>query len=308
MKNPSLFIIIIFCITIHILCSDIMPSYCQENLTTASEYKQKYSKIKTSTITLPSGAVFKLKSIDKRSFYHFLKTLDISQAEYAALMEKDFDIMSPEETDKYISLWDSLMVASVENPQLSVKNEAGSLQVKMLTHEDIDKLQVEIARLVQGIISVPDAPLSSIPERPVAVNKSFTITDLLSAAEKYEGKDVNIKGKFSKELPDITLKGVRPSALIMQRFYLSDKKNSILVVRFCKDTDKVSFTPDVLTKLFAKPGGKVKEIHIRDGKFHTGLINEPIIISCGMGIKKIQKSWIEIMKHASKDNHYPVQP
>ncbi len=302
MKNLSLFIIIIFCMTIHILCSDITPSYCKENLTTASEYKQKYSKIKTSTITLPSGAVFKLKSIDKRSFYHILKGLDISQADYAALMEKDFEIMSPQETDKYISLWDSLMVASVENPKLSVKDEEGHLQVKMLTHEDIDKLQVEIARLVQGIISVPGAPLSSIPERPVAINKSFTITDLLSAREDYEGKNINIKGKFSNALPDITLKGGHAVALVMQRFYLSDKKNSILIIRFCKETDKVSPELDILTKLFAKPGGKVKEIHIRDGKFHTDLINEPIIISCGRGIKKIQKSWIEIMKNAYKDN------
>ena len=302
MRKLFLFIVIISCIIIHVLCSDIMLSYCQENLTTASEYKQKHSKFKTSTIELPSGAVFKLKLIDKRSFYHILKALDISQAKYAALMEKDFEIMSPEETDKYISLWDSLIVESVENPKLSVKNEKGSLQVKMLTHEDIDKLQAEIAILVQGIISVPAAPLSSIPEQPVVINKSFTITDLLSAEEKYEGKSINIKGKFSNALPDITLKGRHADALIMQRFYLSDKKNSILIVRFCKETDKISSTPDILTKLFAKPGGKVKEIHIREGIFHKGMVSEPIIISCGRGIKKIQQSWIKIMKDACKSN------
>jgi len=88
----------------------------------------------------------------------------------------------------------------------------------------------------------------------------------------------------------------------MQRFYLSDKKKSILVVRFCKERDKISAMPDILTRLFAKPEGKVKEIHIRGCKFYTGLINEPIIISCGRGIKKIQQSWIKIMKDACKSN------
>jgi hypothetical protein len=267
---------------------------CAEKATTANEYKQKYTEVKHITVKLPSGAVFKLKSIDRRAFYQLLRCLDISPTEYDDLMGKEFEDMTLEEIDKFTAFWDALVVECVESPGMCVGEEEGKLPVQMLTSDDMDRLREEIEKLTSGIFVVSSKPVSDTVTEP-ADNK-LTVTDLIRAPEMYEGKDIDIKGVVAKKMTDVDVRGGYQRGVNLQRFYISDGENSILVFRFYRGGNKLNLRP----VFFAKPGTKVK-VRV-SGRFTTWLPNEPVIVTHGRNIVKVQDSWIRIVQQAMK-NH-----
>jgi len=287
-------------IVLFTLCSALLLSclvtglsVCVEKPTTADEYKQKHTEVKHITVKLPSGAVFKLRSIDRLAFYRLLRRLDISPAEYDDLMDKEFEDMTLEEIDKFTAFWDALVVECVESPKMCVEEEEGKLPVQMLTSDDMDKLREEIEKITSGIFVVSSKPVSATPTD--SADPKLTITDLIRAPEMYEGKDIDIKGVVAKEMTDIDVRGGYQRGVSLQRFYISDDENSILVFRFYREGDKLNLRP----VFFAKPGTKVK-VRI-SGRFTTRLLNEPVIITHGRNIVKVQDSWIRIVQQAMKN-------
>lgn len=290
MRKKVYIVLFTLCSALLLSCLVTGLSVCAEKPTTADEYKQKYTKVKHITVKLPSGAVFKLRSIDRPAFYRLLMCLDISPAEYDDLMNKEFEDMTLEEIDKFTAFWDALVVECVESPEMCVEEEEGKLPVQMLTSDDMDKLREEIEKLTSGIFVVSSKPVSATVTDPA--DTRFTITDLFRAPEMYEGKDIDIKGVVAKEMTDVDVRGGYQRGVSLQRFYISDDENSILVFRFYREGDKLN-----LRSIFST---KPKKVRI-SGRFTTLLLNEPVIITHSRNIVKVQDSWIRVVQQAMKN-------
>ena len=261
-----------------------------ERPTTADDYEKNHSKVKHITVKLPSGAVFRLRSIDQRTFNRLLVQMDISLTEYDKLVNKKFDKMSLKEISRHTNFWDAIIVRSVEEPKMSIEPEEGKLDVRLLTPEDMDKLQEEIGKLRAGIPDFPMKPLSASPPRSEA--HGITVSRLLLNRDKYDGKRVDIHGEVERELGDIGIITRQAKSVILQRFYISDGKKGLLILRFYSRDDRLhmeSILRDIVDK-----GADQVNVNIKNGKFTTKLIDEPTIITHSKDIEKVKTSWLQI--------------
>jgi len=278
------FFVIVLC------CSVAELAAGAERPTTADDYKKKYSKVKHITVKLPSGAVFRLRSIDQRTINRLLAQMDISLTEYDKLVNKKFDKMSLKEISRHTDFWDAIIVQSVEEPKMCIEPEEGRLEVRLLTPEDMDKLQEEIGKLRAGIPDLPMKPLSASPPRSEA--RGISVSRLLLNPDKYEGKHVDIHGEVERELGDIGIITRQAKSIILQRFYISDGKKGLLVLRFYSKGDRI-FMDSILRDIVGKGDDKVN-VNIKKGKFTTKLIDEPTVITHSKNIDKVKTSWLQI--------------
>ncbi|OQY45996.1 MAG: hypothetical protein B6240_07905 [Desulfobacteraceae bacterium 4572_87] len=265
------------------------PVFGRDKTTTAAEYQKKYAVIREKTVGLPSGAVFKITSIDQRTLNQLLGRLNLSMAEYNNLVHKKFEKMSPKEVGRHMDFWEAMIVKSVVEPEMCLEPEAGKLDVRLLTSEDMDKLQDEIGKLNTQIPELPLKPLSSAPARKDTLQ--YTVGRLLAHPEKFEGKSVDVYGEVDGELSDIGIVPRQGNRISLQRFYLSDGKNKLLIVRFYTNGERLhmkSFFRDI----FQEKGEPVT-VHIKKGQFTAQWIDEPVVIAHGDKIDKIKVSWIE---------------
>jgi len=264
-------------------------AFGDENPTSAEKYKKKYAIIKEMTVKLPSGAVFGIRSIDQRTLNKILGQLNISIAEYDKLVDKKFEKMSPKEIGRHMNFWDVMIVNSVLTPKMCLEPEEGKLEVRLLTPDDMDKLQEEIGKLNTQIPALPLKPLSSAPLR--TNDLKYTVSRLLLDPEKYEGKSVYVYGEVDGELGDIRIVPRQSNSISLQRFYLSDGKKKLLVVRFYVKGNRLHMNSFLRDIFYEK--GEPLIIHIKDGKFTGQWINEPVVITHGQKIDKIKSNWIE---------------
>ncbi len=290
MKKEVFFRILRAFFVIVLCCSVAELAAGAERPTTADDYKKKYSKVKQITVKLPSGAVFRLRSIDQRTLNRLLAQMDISLSEYDKLVNKKYDKMSLKEISKHMDFWDAIIVQSVEEPKMCIEPEEGRLEVRLLTPEDMDKLQEEIGKLRAGIPDLPMKPLSAAPPRSGA--HGITVSRLLLNPDKYEGKHVDIHGEVERELGDIGIITRQAKSIILQRFYISDGKKELLVLRFYSQGDRI-FMESILQDIVGKGDDQVN-VNIKNGKFTTKLIDEPTIITHSRNIDKVRTSWLQI--------------
>ena len=287
--NRNLLLCCSGCFLALLFCLVAMPAFGQGKTTAAEEYKKKFAVIREKTVELPSGAFFKITSIDQRALNQLLGRLDLSMDEYNRLVHEKFEKMSPKEIGRHIDFWEAMIVKSVVEPQMCIEPEEGKLDVRLLTPEDMDKLQDEIGKLNTQIPELPLKPLSSAPAITGAAQ--YTVSRLLLDPEKFEGKSVAVYGEVDGELSDISIVP-RPSKNIsLQRFYLSDGKKKLLVVRFYVKGDRLHMD-SFLRDIFYRKDESVK-VHIKDGKFTTQWIDEPVVMAHGHKINKIKSVWIE---------------
>ncbi len=265
------------------------PATGDEKTTSADEYRKQYAQVKQVTVELPSGAVFKIKSFDQRRLNRLLSMMGISFLEYENLLRKNFEKMSPREVGKHMDLWNAIIVQSVIEPPMCIEPEEGKLEVELLTAADTDRLQEEIIKLAEET-SLPIKPLSSAPPRTDI--PEITVSKLLMNPEKYEDKLIDTSGSVEKELPDIGILSRQGKSVTLQRFYLSDGKASILVLRFFTKGERF-FSESIIRDLMGK-GDDVMMANIDDGKFTAKLIAEPVIITQSRNIERIEKQWINI--------------
>jgi len=264
------------------------PAFGNDSPSSAEEYKKKYAIIKEITVKLPSGAVFRIRSIDQRALNGILGHLNISMAEYNKLVRKKFEKMSPREIGRHMDFWDVMIVQSVMAPHMCIEPEEGKLEVRLLTPEDIDKLQEEIGELNTQIPALPLKPLSSMPLQTDDMKN--TVSRLLLDPGKYEGKTVDVCGEINRELSDIGIMPRHTKSVTLQRFYLSDGKKDLLIFRFFTKGHRLLMT-SFLRDIFYEKGEPVI-VYVKDGKFTTQLINEPVVITHSRDIDKVKSSWI----------------
>ena len=266
-----------------------MSAFAQDRPTTAEEYRKKFAVIREETVKLPSGAFFKITSIDQRALNQLLGRLNLSMDDYNKLVHKKFEKMSPKEIGRHMDFWEAMIAKSVVAPQMCVEPEEGKLEVRLLTPEDMDKLQDEIGKLNTQIPELPLKPLSSAPVRTGATQ--YTVTRLLVDPEKFEGKVVDVYGEVDGELSDIGIVPRQGKSISLQRFYLSDGRKKLLVVRFYVKGDRLQME-SFFRNFFHEKGEPVK-IHIKNAKFTNQWINEPVVMTHSQKIEKIKSAWIE---------------
>ncbi|MCP4576200.1 MAG: hypothetical protein GY846_07955 [Deltaproteobacteria bacterium] len=287
--HPNHFLCRGCCLFILLFCFIAAPAFGQDKPTTAEEYKKKFAVVREKTIKLPSGAFFKIISIDQRALNHLLGRLNLSMDEYNRLVHKKFEKMSPKEVGRHIDFWEAMIVKSVVEPQMCLEPEEGKLEVRLLTSEDMDKLQDEIGKLNTQIPELPLKPLSSAPARKDALQ--YTVGRLLVHPEKFEGKSVDVYGEVDGELSDIGIVSRQGNSVRLQRFYLSDGKKKLLVVRFYIKGDRLHMK-SFFRNIFHEKGEPVK-VHIKNSKFTAQWIDEPVVMAHGDKIDKIKSSWID---------------
>lgn len=153
----------------------------------------------------------------------------------------------------------------------------------------MDKLQEEIGKLNTQIPELPLKPLSSAPASTDAAQ--YTVSRLLVDPQKYEGKSVDVYGEVDGELNDIGIVPRQGNSISLQRFYLSDGKKKLLVLRFYAKGDRLHMK-SFLRDIFHGKDESVK-VHIKKGKFTAQWIDEPVVITHGQKIDKIKSAWIE---------------
>lgn len=262
----------------------------ENNATTADEYRTQFTKVTYKTITVPSGAVFKLRSIDQRSLDRLLANIGMPLSEYNKLKNKKYKRMSSTEITRHLTLWDELIVDSVVEPKMSIEEEAGKLPVRLLRTEDLRALQTEIGNLADGVTVLPMKPLN--PAYAKADENKRAVTKLLQKLSDYEGKKVDITGLTDGELNDINIIARQKKKIDLQRFYLTDGKEKILVLRFFPGTDRLHLT-SFLGNAFGKKDGQIP-VSIYKGLFTAQLIDEPVIITHSQKIEKVKKQWVQI--------------
>ena len=263
-------------------------------ITTPNEYKQKYYNPRFRILSLPSGAIFKIKDIEKKEFLRLLKKYDIPISEYNDMSSDYFNDINLRETKCKPFLY-ALIVKSVVNPNLCIEDEKDKLQVGMLTPDDFDYLCIEIGKYQKGISKThPKPDLKNIDAKLV-------ISDLILFPEKHEGKTIDIKGIVTHEMKEIIISGGERE-IIFQRFYLSDGRNTILVFWFCKEHERLELKPGILDKLFGnKKDGDLWEVKIRRGKFTTTLIPKPVIIGHSESLYRIKDLWVQKVNETLAD-------
>ena len=261
-----------------------------EGTTSAEEYRKKYSKITYKTVTVPSGAVFKLRSIDQRAFERLLVRLGMSLPEYQRLKDKKYNKMSLKEINQHLAFWDEMIVESVVEPPMSIEEVEGKLPVRLLTAKDIRALQSEISELAAGEAALPMKPLNRAYAK--ANEDKLTVTKLLRNPADYEGKKVDILALTDGELRDISILNRQKKKIILQRYYITDGNQRLLVLRFFTGTDRFYLT-SFLNDAFGKKEGQIP-VAIKKGLFTSQLIDEPVIITHSQEIEKVKKRWMGI--------------
>ena len=132
-----------------------LPIYSREEPTTVEGYKEKAIKAGCKTVELPSGALFKISSINWNwaRFYKKLEELSITPYDYNFIIGKakeEYHNMSADEISIFHSIWNIMMVECVEKPKLCIEEEEGKLLVQNLTFKDREKLEDEIIELLWG--------------------------------------------------------------------------------------------------------------------------------------------------------------
>ena len=132
-----------------------LPIYSREEPTTVEGYKEKSIKAGCKTVELPSGALFKISSIDLDwgRLYKKFEQIGIEPFDYDYIMRKakeEYYNMSADEINKFYSIWNIVLVECVEKPKLCIEEEEGRLLVQNLTFKDRKKLQDEIIELLWG--------------------------------------------------------------------------------------------------------------------------------------------------------------
>ena len=209
--------------------------------------------------------------------------------EYNRLVHKKFEKMSPKEIGRHMDFWEAMIVQSVVAPEMCIEPEDGKLEVRLLTPEDMDKLQEEIGKLNTRIPELPLKPLSAAPTSLDA--PQYTVSRLLMDPEKYEGKPVDVYGEVDGELSDIGIVPRQGNSVSLQRFYLTDGKKKLLVIRFYVKGDRLHMK-SFLRDIFHGKDESVK-VHVKDAKFTSQWINEPVVLTHGKKIDKIKSAWME---------------
>ena len=261
-----------------------------ERATTCDEYKKQYSEIRHVTVNLPSGAVFRLKSIDQRTLNRLLAQMDITLQEYENLVNKKFKKMSPTEISRYIDFWDAIIVESVEDPKMCIEPEEGKLEVGLLASEDMEKLQEEIGKLTAETAELPMKLVTTA--LPISDAAKITVSKLILNSDKYEGKYINVGGRVEREAGDIGIITRKGKSVILQRFYIADGKKAILVFRFYPKGDRL-YVGSALKELIGKGDDPVK-VNIENGKFTVKLIDEPVIVTHSEKMEKVKDMWVQI--------------
>ncbi len=132
-----------------------LPLYSKPEPTTAAGYKEKSIKSGCKTVELPSGAVFKISSINWNwaKFYKKLEQINIEPSYYNFIIGKakeEYHNMSADEITIFYSIWNILLVECVEKPELCIEEEEGKLSVQSLTFKDRERLEDEIIELLWG--------------------------------------------------------------------------------------------------------------------------------------------------------------
>jgi hypothetical protein len=270
------------------------PAFADNQITTADEYRKKYAVIREKAVQLPSGAVFKITSIDQRALNQLLARQDLSMDEYKKLVHKKMNDMSSKEFSRYMDFWEAMIVLSVVAPKMCVEPEPEKLEIRLLTPADLDKLQQEIAQINQNLTQLPMKPLSAAPEK--IQKPQYTVSRLVKSPQEYDGKTVEVFGEVEGELSDIGIVPRQGHKIGMQRFYLSDGKNKILICRFHVEGDRIQMD-SILRDIF-KGDDEPVTIRIKNGTFKNQWIDEPVVITHGQKIDRIRPSWIQKARKA----------
>ena len=284
-KNNSLFLAT-FCYLFFNLALVTSVFADASQITSPNEYKQKYYNSKCRIVRLPSGAIFKIKDIEKKEFLRLLKKHNISISEYNDI-SFDYSNETNLKEKKFRLLLSELIVKSVENPNLCIEDEQDKLQVGMLRPDDFDYLCREIEKNPTWVSKTHPSPVLK------KINTKLVISDLIMFPKKYEGKTIDIKGIVTHEMKEIIISGGERK-IILQRFYLSDGLNTILVFWFSKESKRLDLKSGILLASFEnKKVGDHWEAKVRRGKFTTTLIPRPVIIGYCEPLDRIKALWVQ---------------
>jgi len=119
-------------------------------ITGINEYRKKVSGEKE--VSLPSGAVFKIKKITGRDFvkYGMLPLKSTMEIARAKNNEEVVNKLTEEERKKQIEAMDRIIVIAVKEPKLSLEKKEGFLCIDELSDEDYYKLVTEITNFSFG--------------------------------------------------------------------------------------------------------------------------------------------------------------
>jgi len=130
----------------------------------------------------------------------------------------------------------------------------------------------------------------------------LSITRLILDTEEYELKSIAVKGVVTGLMPEIVISGGERK-VILQRFYLSDSRNSILVFWFCKEGQRLRLRAGTIEKIVSDyKDGDPRKVNIRRGKFTTKLIPQPVILGHSDNLHSIRKAWMQKI-HETVDDY-----
>jgi len=294
-KNIVLLLTSIFYIFVNLsLVASVFAGTAQT--TNPDEYKEQYSNSQSRIVHLPSGAIFKIKDIEKKEFMRLLKKYDILISEYNVMISDHFYETRLKRKNKFKPFLYELIVKSVEEPSLCIEDEEDKLQVGILIPDDFDYLCKEIEKYTKGISKTQRK--SDLKQ----MDTKLVITDLILSPERYEGKTIDITGVVTHEMKELIISyGERK--IIFQRFCLSDRLNTILVFWFCKESERLKLKPGSFSRLFGnRKDDNPWKVKVRRGKFTTILIPRPVIIGHSESLYRIKDSWIQKI-HGTLDDY-----
>jgi len=256
-------------------------------ITSPYEYKQKYYNSRYRIVHLPSGATFEVGDIGKEDLLGLLKKHSVSISNYNNMISDEHSNgITLSGKNKFAPFLHELIIKSVKQPILSMDNEEGKLQVTMLSPADFNFLCKEIGQDSKGILG------SQVKHDLAKMNSTLTITDLILSSKRYEGERIDIKGVVTHEMKEIIISGGERK-IILQRFYLSDGLNAILVFWFCKDNERLELKPGSMSKFFGSDiDPNTWQVKISRGEFTTTLIQKPVIIGYSRSLHAIKDLWI----------------
>ena len=298
-KNPVLFLT---GLSFTLLYLSLVADVCAENgqATSADSYVQKYAHTVYRLIHLPSGATFKIKTLGRKEFYSLLNKRTISMSEYNAIIKRFPDELTLRERETYMPFFNVLIVTSVVDPGMCLDDEEGKLPVRMLTPDDFDYVIEEIAPRQGGLSK--DRAKTPVKLGLNKADTNLSITRLILDPEEYELKSIAVKGVVTGLMPEIVISGGERK-VILQRFYLSDSRNSILVFWFCKEGQRLRLRAGTIEKIVSDyKDGDPRKVNIRRGKFTTKLIPQPVILGHSDNLHSIRKAWMQKI-HETVDDY-----
>ncbi len=127
-----------------------------ENLkvTTVDQFYKKFNEENTKKVSLPSGDVYQIKSVEAREYLEEdgfdLQTIKMVSGDTVEKNQIILSKMTSEQRKKYQQSLDVMIIKSVINPAVSLKRETNKIHIQDIKGTDYYALLTEINKFALG--------------------------------------------------------------------------------------------------------------------------------------------------------------